>query len=543
MGDKSINNEFKILKRKKNSRAVNGADLPSDKNSALYKSVSGDMTSNIEAIKKVMGNPGDIQVREFAIICGIEISAAIIAIKGLSKHDLINGQILSSLMLDMRFKDAETVNEVFDRIKQNNLPDVYVNEEANIENIVSELISGNSVLLLDKAEKALVMGSQGWKERQVSQPITENVVRGPRDGFIENIDSNIALIRRRIKSFDLRVDSFKAGTQTKTDLYVVYLSGIAREEVVNEVKKRLGRIEIDSILESGYIEELIEDSPLSPFPMIEHSERPDKVSAAILEGRVAIMVDTTPFVLLVPTIFIQFMQSADDYYERYLIGSLTRSVRIAAYFISVILPALYIALTSYHQEMIPTPLALSIAASREGVPFPSIGEALIMEATFEILREAGLRLPQQTGQAVSIVGGIVIGQAAVQAGIVSQAMVIIVALTGISSFAIPAFNAAGSGRLLRFPLMLFAAFLGLPGILAGLSIITIHLCGLRSFGVSYLDPFISADKAVLDDTVIRKPWWSMLYLPGIIARKGKMRMRPGMKPTYRTKNRKNDGNK
>jgi spore germination protein KA len=249
-----------------------------------------------------------------------------------------------------------------------------------------------------------------------------------------------------------------------------------------------------------------------------------------LEGRIAILVDNTPFVLMVPTVFLQFIQSPEDYYERFYVGSLTRLVRVTAYFTSMILPALYIALTSFHQEMLPTSLALSIAASREGVPFPSIGEAFIMEATFEILREAGLRLPKQAGQAVSIVGGLVIGQAAVQAGIVSQAMVIIVSLTGISSFAIPAYNAAAAGRLIRFPLMILAAVLGLPGILAGLTIILIHLGGLRSLGVNYLDPFTSPDADQLKDTVVRAPWWAMFSLPGNIARKNALRIAYGSKP-------------
>ncbi|MBP1761179.1 MAG: spore germination protein, partial [Firmicutes bacterium] len=267
-----------------------------------------------------------------------------------------------------------------------------------------------------------------------------------------------------------------------------------------------------------------------PFPQIDHSERPDKVSAALLEGRIAILVDNTPFVLIVPTVFLQFIQSAEDYYERFPVASLTRVVRFVAYFISIIFPALYIALTSFHQEMIPTSLALSIAASREGIPFPSIGEAFIMEATFEILREAGLRLPKQAGQAVSIVGGLVIGQAAVQAGIVSQAMVIVVAFTGICSFAIPAYNAAAAGRLIRFPLMLAAAFLGLPGILAGLTIILVHLSGLRSFGVNYLDPFTAPDMDQLKDTAIRVPWWAMKRLPGNMARKNALRIGSGSRP-------------
>ena len=233
------------------------------------------------------------------------------------------------------------------------------------------------------------------------------MVRGPKDGFTENIEVNTSLIRRRIKSPELRLELFTIGTQTKTKILISYLEGVAKEEIINEVRKRLGRIKIDGVLESGYIEELIEDNPLSPFPQLEHTERPDKVAGAILEGRVAILVDTSPHVLIAPTIFFQFIQSPEDYYERYLIATLTRFIRILAYLNSVTLPALYIAFTSYHQEMIPTTLALSIAASREGVPFPSIGEAFIMEGTFEILREAGLRLPKQAGQAVSIVGGIV----------------------------------------------------------------------------------------------------------------------------------------
>lgn len=524
---------YKIIKRNRNTQpsdAAGAQPAPPPDNPAQQKVISKTLNVNLDAIKNIMGNARDLLIREFNIVSGIQVKAAVVTMKGLSKGDLVNEQVLNNLMSQMQFKNAQNVNVLFDQINQSGMPNVYVKEDTNIDNVITELITGNSALFLDGINKALIMGSQGWNERQVSQPITENVVRGPRDGFTENIDTNVALIRRRIKSFDLRVDSIQLGAQSKTNICVVYLNGIADINVINEVQKRLQQININAVLASGYVEELIEDNPLSPFPMIEHSERPDKVSASILEGRIAILVDTTPFVLMVPTIFIQFMQSADDYYERYLIGTLTRTFRIIAFIISVSLPALYIALTSYHQEMIPTSLALSLAASREGVPFPSIGEALIMEATFEILREAGIRLPQQTGQAVSIVGGLVIGQAAVQAGIVSQVMVIIVALTGISSFAVPAFNAAGSGRLLRFPLMLLAAFMGLPGILAGLSFILIHMCSLSSFGVSYLEPFISANKNTFKDTLVRSPWWAMNLLPGYITRKKVVRVPQGAKP-------------
>ncbi|WP_425806194.1 spore germination protein [Desulfitobacterium sp. Sab5] len=491
--------------------------------------LSSDLTSNIETIQSIMGFAYDILVREFTITADTEMKAAVIFIIGMIERELINEQVIGALMLNDRINSLKNNLDCFETLKKYGIPNTIVKEEVNVNTILYELMNGNTILLLDQVDKVLILGSIGWKDRPISPPESENVIRGPKDGFTENIYNNTALIRRRIKSPDLRMEPFQLGTTTKTQVLIVYLEGKPKEGLIQEVRDRIERIEIDGVLESGYIEELIEDTPMSPFPQIEHTERPDKVSASILEGRVAILVDTTPYVLLVPTIFVQFIQSSDDYYERYPIGSLTRLVRLIAYLISVLLPAAYIALTSYHQEMIPTTLALAIAASREGVPFPSIGEALMMEATFEILREAGLRLPKQAGQAVSIVGGLVIGQAAVQAGIVSQAMVIVVALTGISSFAIPAFNAAGSGRMLRFPLMLLASILGLPGIMAGLSIILIHLNSLRSFGVNYMEPFISANQKY-KDVVVRHPWWGMNRLPGYIARKEFIKTGPSMKP-------------
>lgn len=531
-------NSFKNIEKKE----TNNSYEKTNKKPLNQTKLSMDLNSNINLINTVLGYASDLIIRRFIIASPIQIEVALIMLKGLAEKELINKQVISPLMSKDRFENIENSNEFFQALKKNGIPNTYVSEENNPEKVINELIKGNTILLIDKIDRVLIIGSQGWNDRSVSEPVTENVVRGPRDGFTENIETNLALIRRRIKSPNLRVETLKIGTETNTEVSIVYIEGITKESVLCELRKRLGSIKIDGILESGYIEELIEDTPWSPFPQIEHSERPDKVSAEILEGRVAIFIDTTPFVLLVPTIFFQFIQSADDYYERFPIGSLTRFVRIVAYGISVIAPALYIALTSYHQEMIPTSLALSIAASREGVPFPSIGEAFIMEGTFEILREAGLRLPKQAGQAVSIVGGLVVGEAAVQAGIVSQAMVIVVALTGISSYAIPAFNAAAAGRLLRFPLMLLSSILGLPGILAGLSIIIIHMNSLRSFGVSYMAPFILASEKNSKDIVIRRPWWKRTRLPEYIARRRKIRMSHSMNSSSKNNSKKNKRN-
>ncbi|MED4797818.1 spore germination protein, partial [Priestia megaterium] len=268
---------------------------------------------------------------------------------------------------------------------------------------------------------------------------SQTVVRGPRDSFTETLRTNTALIRRRIKSPKLWIESQQIGEFTKTDIALVYIDGIADEQVIQEVKERLSKIDIDGILESGYIEELIQDEDYTPFPTMHNTERPDSVAAGLLEGRIAILVDGTPFVLMVPALFIQFFQAAEDYYQRADISTLIRLMRYMAFFLALLTPSAYIALTTFHQEMLPFALLISIAAQREGVPFPAIIEAFIMEITFEILREAGVRLPRAVGSAISIVGALVLGEAAVQAGLVSPAMVIVVSITAISNFVSPVY--------------------------------------------------------------------------------------------------------
>jgi len=287
---------------------------------------------------------------------------------------------------------------------------------------------------------------------------------------------------------------------------------------VDEVKKRLKGIDIDSIIESGYIEQLIEDQPYSVFPTMYHTERPDSVAGNILEGRIAILVDGTPFVLLAPAVFIQFFQAVEDYYVRFDIATALRFLRILMFFISMVAPAIYIAATTFHQEMIPTGLLIVIAAQRETVPFPAFIEALIMEVTFEILREAGVRMPRAVGNAISIVGALVIGQAAVQAGIVSPAMVIIVSITAIASFATPSVAMAISARLIRFVFMAAAAAFGFYGISAVMVILVIHLCSLRSFGVPYMFPLAPITAANLGDTFVRGPLWALRDRPKLITR-------------------------
>ncbi|MBC7326146.1 MAG: spore germination protein, partial [Moorella sp. (in: Bacteria)] len=390
--------------------------------------------------------------------------------------------------------------------------------------------SGDTVLLVDGHAAAIINGARGWEARAISDPVAEPTVRGSRESFVEDLRVNTSLLRRKIKSPHLKIEALRLGEVTNTDVAVAYIEGIVNEKLVAEVKSRLERIKIDAVLETGYIEELIEDNPFSPFPTVNHTEKPDRAAALLLEGRVTILVDGSPFVLTVPNLFVEYLQAPEDYYERFLFASAVRLIRFVSMILSLTLPSLYIAATSFHHELLPTPLLLSIAAQREAVPFPVFIEVLIMELSFEILREAGVRLPRPIGQAVSIVGALVIGEASVRAGLVAAATVIVVALTGIASFTF-FYSFSIAFRLLRFTLMVLSAALGLLGLISGLAVITIHLCSLRSFGVPYLSPMVPTTGVDLKDVVLRSPWWGMFTRPRLIARQEQKRQEQGLKPT------------
>lgn len=340
-------------------------------------------------------------------------------------------------------------------------------------------------------------------------------------------------MRHKIRSNRLKMVSRIVGEETQTSVAIVYIDGLAKPELVDEVLSRIDQIKIDGILESGYIEEFIEDNTWSLFPQIQNTERPDTLATNLLEGRVGIIVDGTPFTLILPATFWQFLQASEDYYHRFHIFIFLRILRIIFIFLALLLPALYVAVTTYHQEMIPTNLLFSVAASREAIPFPAFVEALIMEISFEALREAGIRLPKVVGQAVSILGALVIGQATVEAGIVSAPMVIIVSLTGIASFTIPRFNMAISIRLLRFPVMILAGVFGLYGIVIATTFILTHLCKLKSFGVPYFSPVGPLYFHELKDVFVRAPWWALEKRPTQMINKDVQRQSHSPKPAMK----------
>ncbi|QLG36996.1 spore germination protein [Paenibacillus sp. E222] len=473
--------------------------------------ISPNLTENIDYCNQVMGNSKDLMVRPLQSLH--KWPSVMLYIDGMVDVQIINHSILKSLLQTREIPEFSEDNEHLIYLQNDVLAASNVLLINEMKDVLDALLAGFAVVLLEGSNQGLKIAAAGWEDRAVGEPISQTVVRGPMEGFNENLRTNTGLIRKRIRDPHLWIEEREIGRVTNTRIAVVYLEHIVDQEVVKELRRRLDEIDIDAILESGYIEELVQDKTGTIFPTVYNSERPDAVCAALLEGRVAIIVDGTPFVLLVPALFVHFFQSPEDYYQRADISSLIRMIRYLAFFIALLAPSFYIAITTFHQEMLPTNLLISLAAQREGVPFPAFIEAILMELTYEILREAGIRIPKTVGQAVSIVGTLVIGQAAVDAGVVSAAMVIIVSITAISSYVIPENGLSISVRILRFVLMILAAAFGFYGILMVLLITVTHLCSLRSFGVSYMSPFAPYIGKDLKDTIFRVPWTRMKTRP------------------------------
>lgn len=471
--------------------------------------LSRDYKENIEKFKNTLKDSSDVIFREFTL--GIdEVKCALVCIDGLIDKDVIHQHIMIPLMqgvgqLEPPNQISITKTNAFNKIKDRMLAVVEISESNLFSKVMFHIMSGDSALIIEGSSTIIIVNTRGWDKRGIQEPESEGVLRGPREGFTETLRANTALIRRRCKDANLVVKPLQIGRRSKTNVSIIYIKDIANPKFVDEVEKRLNKIDVDKVLGSGEIEQLIQDTQWSPFPQINTTERPDKAVANIMEGRIVIIVDGTPVVLLAPAIFAEFLQSPEDYYERWYIGSFIRLLRWGGVFMAVFAPAIYIAVTSFHPGMLPTSLALSVAASRENLPFPAIIEAGLMELTIEFLREAGARLPKPIGQTIGIVGGIIIGDAAVRAGIASPILIVVVALTAIASFIIPSYPLAIALRLVRFPLMLLAAVLGLYGVILGFILLTIHIANLKSIGMSYASPIMPVIYKDLKDTLIRVP--------------------------------------
>ncbi|HLR51724.1 MAG TPA: spore germination protein [Candidatus Avamphibacillus sp.] len=492
-----------MARRRKRKREKMRNSNGQDENFSRF--LEKELEKNIENLKIMLGDPTDLVVRQFPI-GGSEHRCAIAYIDGLVNEDLVQSHMMKNVQLIANSKQLpDETTDLFEVIYDKIISAVNTEKGYTLDDLSLALLSGDTLFYLDGIDQVLISDTKFWESRSIEEPVSETLIRGPRDGFVENIQTNMVHLRRHIRDPNLRFKQHYVGRRSKKLLVAAYVDGIINPAIVKEVNRRLETIDMDDAPESGYIEQWIEDSFLSPFPQTLVTERPDKVSTALMDGKLAIFLDGTPFVLIVPATLGNTLQSPEDYYERWTIGTLLRALRYLSAFIAIFLPALYIALVSYHPGLIPSKLAFSIAATREGVPFPPLLEALLMVVTMELLREAGARLPTTIGETIGIVGGLVIGDAAVQAGIVSPVMVIVVALNAIASFSIPEYGVAIAFRLLLFVFVFAAAVFGLFGIILAYIMLNIHIVNLKSVGVPYSAPFAPTFIEDWGDLVVRMP--------------------------------------
>ncbi|MBE3598597.1 MAG: spore germination protein [Limnochordaceae bacterium] len=482
--------------------------------------VSPSVEENLDYLKCTLGDSDDVVFRRFRVGGRSGLQAALVYLDGLVDRASVNRHVLEPVMVrpsTMAVLDRPLDVSFYRQIVLDALlSSSEVMVSPSMTRALDQLLAGEALLFLEGVPEALIIGARGWADRGIEEPIGEAVIRGPRDGFGETLRKNTALIRRRIRDPSLRVQSLRVGRRSRTDVCIVYLEGVANNRLVGELQERLQQIDVDAVLESGTIEQLIESHPWSPFPQLQTTERPDRVASAVLEGRVAVLVDGTPMALILPATFTVFYQTPEDYYERFLVATLVRGIRLLALFASLTFTALYVALVGFHAEMLPTSFAVALAGARASVPFPVAVDALLLEVTMEVVREASVRLPRPIGPTIGIVGTLVIGQALTQAGIVSPVLVIVVAATTIASFALPSYSAAIAYRILKFPVILAAAVLGLYGIMAVLIVILIHLSAMETFGVPYLAPAAPLRFSDLKDTVVRSPLWAMRRRPEML---------------------------
>lgn len=447
--------------------------------------ISTEIQINEQMIKEAFMRCDDLKVRNFTVgkdggtkgfLCYIEVNAG---------NDLMN--ILGRMLLYMESMDKE---EIIKTLCSNGFVLSDATPYEYMEDAIRGVLIGDAVLFIDGASVALKMPDQGYPKMGISKSDSEKVIRGSDESFTESEKANTALVRKRIRNTQLKVQEFQVGVRSFTNVAIVYIEGLADKKLIHQIHERLTAYDIDGVMDSGVLEQLAEESWHSPFPQFQTTRRPDRAAMEALNGKVIVLVDNSPVALLLPTDVNSFLKTTDDYYNRFYMATFARLIRYVAAFFSFTLPGLYLAVTNFHTQILPTPLLLSFWQARMGVPFPAALEVLLMELSFELIREAGVRLPGTMGNTIGIVGGLIIGQAAVEANLVSPIVVIVVAFTALCSFAIPSEEFAFSFRILKFLLIVLSAWLGFFGFLIGLFLVLVHMASLKSFDVPYLSPYV-----------------------------------------------------
>lgn len=471
--------------------------------------VSRQINENIAFFRKVYGDCADVKMQRMELQGLMGKCTCFVAYIEVS----LNNTMVRDTALGQMFKQLgswadQSVTERNRMLDNNAMGIADIGYYAFLEDAAEAMLTGDAILLVEGYEKALKIADKGYPGMGVEEAESEKVVRGSNEGFSDSVKTNTALIRKRLRSTQLKNKEIKTGTRTRSLINIMYMDGIVRPDIVGKIEKKLEGFTIDGVLDSGVIEQLMEKKWYSPFPQYQTTQRPDRAVMSLLEGRVVILCDNSPVALICPADFNSFLRTADDYYNRMETVTFARMLRYIAVFFSMTLPGLYLAVTNYHTQILPTTLLLSFQEARIGVPFPAALEVLLMEISFELLREAGIRLPGAMGNTIGIVGGLIIGQAAVDANIVSPMVVILVAFTALCSFAIPNEEFAFSFRILKFFFILMAAWMGFYGFLIGLIVVLIHLTRLESFGMAYLMPFVGAELnhyRDLRDAMVRFP--------------------------------------
>jgi spore germination protein KA/spore germination protein len=476
--------------------------------SAADDPIAAELAANLRTVNEVFADCHDIIVHSYRYGDSLSHDMAVVYCETLIRQPDVS--IVKSVLLNMvREMPGGSENPSVDKLaaffehggasyKPFELLD-------GLGRVVRSVVEGKMVLLFDGWDKALGFDALSIERRAVTEPSSEAVISGPREGTIEDLHTNIGLLRVRLSTPDFKIEMYETGTHTKQKFVLGYLQNVVKSELLAELKRRVSVIDRTEALDVTYIRELIEDAVYSPFPQYRITERPDVAVSSLLEGKIVIMMEGSGTILVCPIKFTELFQSAEDYYQRTIISTLVRWLRMIAFAIALTLPSLYIALSTFHPELIPSNLLLAMLDTREGIPFPAFVEAVLMQFFFELLREAGIRLPRPIGSSVSIVGALIIGDAAISAGIASPIMVVVVALTGIASFSIPQYEIAIALRILSFPLMIMAFFLGGFGLMIGFILILLHLTCLRSLGQPYLAPIAPLRPLQLFDVIVRAP--------------------------------------
>lgn len=481
------------------------------------RKLTSSLKKNVELLRQIFCDVDTMVIRYFSSGDGMKFCIAYS--DGVVNSDAINENIVRPVMLS---ENLNTVRNLEETLLEKVIQIGETRAVDHMREIVESVTYGDTILFAEGMDKALILNTKRFSTRSVSEPDNEKILNGPREGFTESLMQNLSLIRRKVRSNELKMKFYTFGRLTRTKACICYIDRIVNKNILKELYRRLDRIDIDAVLDTNYLTELIKDSELSPFRTTGYTERPDVVVGKILEGRIAVFLDGTPAVLTVPYLFIENFQSSEDYYLSFYYTSLARLLRILGFFMTIIVPGFYVAIVAFHHEMLPTPLLISIAMDRKSVPLPAALEAFIMLIVFDLLRETGMRMPTNVGQALSIVGALVIGQAAVNAKLVAAPMIIVVAITGITSLLVPKMNAPIT--YLRLFLLAAATSFGLFGVLLAATAVTFHVFGLYSFGIPQITLNADLQFQEVKDTFIRAPWKNM-----ITRRKGIARDRVRMK--------------